>query len=253
MSRKTSLDETITRCPECGSTNLLIDSRSGEVSCKDCGIVIVQKTYDFGPEWHNFNGEKDKLRARVGAPVTLSIHDKGLSTKISIYNGKISSKEQIENVKLLDKWDKRTKIMDSESRALSKILYELNIIGMALGVPNSVIETASMYVRKIFRSNMPRARSLKGIAAAALYLSCRQCNIVRLLSEVSKAANVSKKEVGKCYRLIVRSLNISSNLSDVRLYISRFVNNLNLGGEVEKLANLIYEIAKDARITSGKG
>ncbi len=253
MPRKTSLDETITRCPECGSINLLIDSRTGEVSCKDCGVVIVQKTYDFGPEWHNFEGEKDKLRVRVGAPVTLSIHDKGLSTKIGVYNGKISSKEQVENVKLLDKWDKRTKIMDSESRALSKILHELNIIGAALGLPNSVIETASMYVRKIFRSNMPRARSLKGIAAAALYLSCKQCNIVRLLSEVSKAANVSKKEVGKCYRLMIRSLNISSNLSDVRLYISRFVNNLNLGGEVEKIANLIYDVARNARITSGKG
>ncbi|MEM2083264.1 MAG: TFIIB-type zinc ribbon-containing protein [Nitrososphaerota archaeon] len=253
MPHKTSLDETITRCPECGSTNLLIDSRTGEVSCKNCGVVIVQKTYDFGPEWHDFEGEKDKLRARVGAPITLSIHDKGLSTKIGIYDGKFSSKEQVENVKLLNKWDKRTKIMSSESRALSKILQELNIIGVTLGVPNSVIETASMYVRKIFRSDMPRARSLKGIAAAALYLSCKQCNIVRLLSEVSKAANVPKKEVGKCYRLIIRSLNMSSNLSDVRLYISRFVNNLNLGREVENLANLIYEVAKNARITSGKG
>lgn len=253
MPRKTSLDETISRCPECGSTDILIDSRTGEVSCRNCGVVIVQKTYDFGPEWHDFEGEKDKLRVRVGAPLTLSIHDKGLSTKINIYDGKFSSKEQAENIKLLGKWDKRTKMISNESRALSKILHELNVIGVTLGVPTSVIETASMYARKIFKSNFPHARSLKGIAAASLYLSCKQCNVVRLLSEISKAANIPKKEVGKCYRLIIRSLNVSYNILDVRLYISRFVNNLKLGGEVENLANSIYEFAKNAGITSGKG
>src|SRR5256886_17572165 len=41
---------------------------------------------DQGPEWRAFDVEQGEKRARTGAPMTYTIHDKGLSTTIGWKN-----------------------------------------------------------------------------------------------------------------------------------------------------------------------
>ncbi|KAA0007251.1 MAG: transcription initiation factor IIB, partial [Thermoplasmata archaeon] len=78
--------EEITKCPECGSTNLRRDYARGELVCEDCGLVIDENIVDMGPEWRAFDAEQKEKRARAGAPLTYTIHDKGLSTVIGWKN-----------------------------------------------------------------------------------------------------------------------------------------------------------------------
>ena len=75
--------EQIERCPECNSAHLVRDYERGELVCEDCGIVIDDQLIDQGPEWRAFDVEQGEKRARTGAPMTYTIHDKGLSTEIS--------------------------------------------------------------------------------------------------------------------------------------------------------------------------
>ena len=65
-------------CPECGSTRLMRDYENAEIVCMDCGVVIAAKIADRGPEWRAFDDEQRAKRTRVGAPITYTIHDKGL-------------------------------------------------------------------------------------------------------------------------------------------------------------------------------
>jgi len=48
------------RCPYCGSEDLVTED--GQVVCRVCGTVIVDKLVDLGPEWRSFEPEK----ARAG-------------------------------------------------------------------------------------------------------------------------------------------------------------------------------------------
>ncbi|MTK64108.1 MAG: transcription initiation factor IIB, partial [Methanobacterium sp.] len=75
-----------TKCPECGSEKLINDHERGEVVCGACGLVIDDNIVDMGPEWRAFDHEQRDKRTRVGAPITYTIHDKGLSTMIDWRN-----------------------------------------------------------------------------------------------------------------------------------------------------------------------
>ena len=74
--------EEITTCPECGSDHIQSDYERGEMVCETCGLVLDDAFIDQGPEWRAFDSEQREKRARVGAPMTYTIHDKGLSTMI---------------------------------------------------------------------------------------------------------------------------------------------------------------------------
>ena len=75
-----------TRCTSCGSSHLTRDYERGELVCDECGLVLEESMIDQGPDWRAFDAEQGEKRARTGAPTTLTIHDKGLSTEIGWKN-----------------------------------------------------------------------------------------------------------------------------------------------------------------------
>ena len=67
-------------CEVCGGTSWDSDNVRGETICSDCGYVAAENMIDPGAEWVNHSNGDD--RSRVGAPSTLTLSDKGLSTEI---------------------------------------------------------------------------------------------------------------------------------------------------------------------------
>ena len=67
-------------CEICGGISWDSDDVRGETSCSDCGFVASEKMIDPGAEWVNHSDGND--RSRVGAPSTLTLSDKGLSSEI---------------------------------------------------------------------------------------------------------------------------------------------------------------------------
>lgn len=247
-------DETVTRCPECGSSNLLFDKLSGEVVCVDCGFVVVNTTADLGPEWRSFDQDKDGKRTRVGAPITLVMYDMGLSTKIGWKDvkGTNVSDLQAEVLSTIKRCDKMT-IMNGTVRSSVRGLSEIAAICLKLGLPTNVMETASLIYRRVVKTTAMRGRSIRNTAAAAVYLACKQCGIPRMLSEITAALNLNKKEVTKCYRFLVSKLNITPPLPDAKLYVSRFVNNFRIRGDVERLAIELLENVRAYGLIDGRG
>lgn len=99
------------QCPECGSRNLVQDYERAELVCSECGLVVDAEFVDEGPEWRAFDHDQRMKRSRVGAPMTYTIHDKGLSTMIDwrnrdSYGKSISSKNRAQLYRLR-KWQRR--------------------------------------------------------------------------------------------------------------------------------------------------
>ena len=84
--------EDIVKCSDCGSRSLTRDETRGEVVCDDCGLVLEDNVIDQGAEWRVFSPEQGDQRARTGAPMTVMLHDKGLSTDIDWQNKDYSGK-----------------------------------------------------------------------------------------------------------------------------------------------------------------
>ena len=233
------------------------DYDAAEVVCTDCGCVIFEKLTDTSPEWRAFDDEQRARRARVGAPMTYTIHDKGLSTVIDWHDHRSSGKrltsaQRIE-LYVLRKWQRRVRVSDATERNLAVALSDLSKLSSALNLPKNILETASVIYRKAIKKRLIRGRSIHNVTAAAIYMSCRQCGIPRTLDEIAEAASLNKKDVGRSYRFMVRELEAFVPPSTSRHYAARFSNKLVISGRAEAIAIRILETAKKMKLTSGRG
>ena len=247
----------VQHCSECDSTRLMRDYECAEVVCMDCGFVIAAKIADRGPEWRAFTNEQRAKRTRVGAPLTYTIHDKGLSTMIDWHDrdvyGKSLSPGQKAQVYRLRKWQRRIRVSDATERNLAFALSEITKISNNLSLPKNILETASVVYRKAVKERLIRGRSIQGVTAAAVYLACRQCRLARTLEEIAQASNVNKKEVGRSYRFLVKELDYFVPPVKPSQYITKFSNQLTMQGKVEEIAHKILATAKELKLTSGRG
>ncbi|MFQ6054195.1 MAG: TFIIB-type zinc ribbon-containing protein, partial [Candidatus Bathyarchaeia archaeon] len=161
----------ITRCTECGSADLIRDYEAGEIVCECCGFVASSTLLDHGPEWRAFNAEQREKRTRVGAPVTWTIHDKGLSTIIDwrgrdVYGKKLKPMQRAW-VYRMRKWHRRSKVSGANDRNLAFALSELTKLSYKLNLPRNVLETAAVLYRRLVRQRLIRGRSIQGVAAAS--------------------------------------------------------------------------------------
>lgn len=244
-------------CPECHSTRLMRDYENAELVCMNCGFVLAAKIADRGPEWRAFDDEQRAKRTRVGAPLTYTIHDKGLSTMIDWHDrdvyGKSLSPGQKAQVYRLRKWQRRIRVSDATERNLAFALSEITKIANNLNLPKSILETASVIYRKAVKERLIRGRSIQGVTAAAIYLACRQCGLARTLEEIAQSSSVPKKEVGRSYRFLIKELNYSIPPLKPSQYITKFSNQLTMQGKVEEIAHKILGAAKELKLTSGRG
>lgn len=253
----TTLPDSKWICPECSGGRFIRDYQSGEIVCIECGYVVEDKLEDRGPEWRAFDDEQRQKRMRVGAPLTFTIHDKGLSTMIDWRNrdtyGRNLSPGQRSQVYRLRKWQRRSRVSDATERNLAFALSELSKMSSALNLPKNILETASVIYRKAVKKHLIRGRSIQGVTSAAIYMACRQCGVARTLDEVAHVSLVNRKEIGRSYRFMVKELEAFVPPSTPARYISRFSNQLGLVGNVESIAISILNVAKKLNLTSGRG
>jgi transcription initiation factor TFIIB len=244
------------KCPECGSTNLVHDYDSGETVCSNCGLVLHDQMMDKGPEWRAFTQEEKESRSRVGVPTSYSVHDKGLSTAIGRVDRDAFGRKLPLSTRLqmwrLRKWQIRSRVHSSVDRNLAQAMAELDRLSDKLYIPGPIKEKAAVVYRKSLEKGLVRGRSIAAIAAAALYAACRNSETPRTLREIAEASLVDKKDVARCYRLLLRELDMQMPIADPLTYISKIAERTGISGQTQGLAIKILIDAKKRRAASGK-
>ena len=246
-----------TECPECQSDHLIRDYERGELVCKACGLVLDDNFIDEGPEWRAFDAEQTEKRSRSGAPMTLMVHDKGLSTDIGwgnkdSYGKSVPSKNRAQLYRMR-KWQHRTRVSNSTERNLALALNELNRLSSKIGLHRNVRETAASIYRRAVNSNLIRGRSVEGVAAAALYAACRQCNVPRTLDEIATVSPLHRRDIGRSYRFLAREMGLKIAPPGPADYISRFCSELELDPATEQEAQNLLKKAGQEELISGRG
>jgi len=246
----------VDKCPECGSPNLVHDYDTGETVCGDCGLVLYEQMMDKGPEWRAFTQEEKASRSRVGVPTSYSVHDKGLSTAISQVDRDAFGRKLPLSTRLqmwrLRKWQIRSRVHSSVDRNLAQAMAELDRLSDKVYIPSSIKEKAAVIYRKALDKGLVRGRSIAAIAAAALYAACRGSGTARTLREIAEASLVDKKDVARCYRLLLRELDVHMPIANPLTYVSKIAERTGISGKTQGVAIQILREARKRRAAAGK-
>lgn len=254
----------IDKCPECGSVNLIFDHDTGENVCGDCGLVLSTQLLDKGPDWRAFTPEQKATRSRVGPPKTLSSYDSGLSTAIEQIDHDAFGRKLPLSTRLqmwrLTKWQKRIRIQLPGEKNLAQAMPELDRLSDSLDIPPSTREEAARIYREAVKKRLNRYGSINVFIAAALYAACRQHKIPRVLHQIAQASQegidrvvkARKKEIARCYRILLKELKISVPIEDPLSWVSKISETVEISGETQGRAYRIICDAKAKKIPLGR-
>jgi len=253
---KTAYEQVPSVCPECGSRKIIQDDGSGEVICGRCGLVIAEATVNTEPEWRAFTQTEKETRTRVGLPPSFLIHDKGLSTMMGpvyrdVYGRRIPQENRSQLLRLR-KLNIRSRIHYSEDKNLVQAMSDLNVLAGKLHIPSIVQERAALIYRKALKKGVVRGRSISSMVAASLYAACRLTQTTRTLEEVERYSSIDKKDIARCYRFLLKELNLRTPVPKAQLRVPKIASGVELSENTQRKAIEILKEAERLRITGGK-
>ncbi len=235
---------------------MVLDTSSGELFCSNCGFVVKEKIEEVGPEWRAFSKEEKEDRSRTGIPSSLAMHDMGLATVIGSKDidasGKSLSASMRATIERLRTWDSRSQVHEPVDRNLRQAFSELDRLADKLNVGDAVIERSAYIYRKALERGLVRGRSISALIAAALYAACRDTETPRTLKDVSAVSNIRKKDIARCYRLLLREMEMKMPVLDPVKCISRIASKAKLTEKTKRRALEILKKAEESKISAGK-
>lgn len=243
-------------CPRCVKGKLVTDNESGEMFCSKCGYVVTEKIQESGPEWRSFSQDEHGERARAGAPTSLTMHDMGLATVINPVNKDASGRPLAASMKStierLRTWDSRSQVHEPVDRNFRQAFSELNRLKDKLAISDAVIEKAAYIYRKALEKGLVRGRSISALMASALYAACRDTATPRNLKDVEEAANIKRKDIARCYRLLVKELDLRMPITDSIQCVSRIASRIGIAEKTKRYAIKVLKQAQKSEVSAGK-
>lgn len=237
-------------CPECEG-QLVVEG--WETWCRECGLVVEYEPIDPGPEWVT-RDEDEREPSRVGPPLTLARHDRGLSTDIS-YGGDpqglpLSAKKR-RQISRLRKRNGRAQWSTKREQNLAHACGEIARLTSKLDLPQSVREQASLLFRRAQSENIVMGRSLEAVTSGSVYAACRQLGFVRTMEELAGFARCPKSKVRLGYALLNVELGLDVQPLNPRDYIPSIASACGASAEVERRARELAAKACDAGMNNG--
>ncbi|XP_002736287.1 transcription initiation factor IIB-like [Saccoglossus kowalevskii] len=234
-------------CPSHPEATLVEDYHAGDMICSECGLVVGDRVVDVGSEWRTFSNDKaQKDPCRVGESENSLLSGSNLSTII----GKPTGNAGFNQDGSAKYHNKRT--MNSSDRTLLNAFREIAQMADRINLPKTIVDRTNTLFKQVHEQRTLRGRSNDAIAAACLYIACRQEGVPRTFKEICAISRVSKKEIGRCFKEILKALETSVDLITTGDFMSRFCSNLGLPSRVQKAATHIAKKAVEMDLVPGR-
>ena len=152
----------------------------------------------------------------------------------------------------LKRLNEKAKLGHTSSKNLIPAMIELDRLCDTLFIPYETKERAAKIYRKALKKQLIRGRSIAIVVAASLYLACRIAGIVRTIEEIAEASTAKKREIARCYRLLLKELKVKPPIPEPETYIQKIAKKAQISQKTQMDAIKIIEKAKKMHITEGK-
>jgi len=232
-------------CPHHPEAALLEDYRAGDQICSYCGLVVGDRVIDVGSEWRTFSSESGKEdKSRVGATEN---HLLGSDLSTMIGPNPAGGKGGMGSM-----YNSRPQSTTTSDRALKDAFNLMSTMADRINLPRTITDKANLLFKTVYEGRMLKGRANAAIAAACLYIACRQEGVPRTFKEIVAVCSVNKKEIGRCFKLIVKCHKTNVELITTGDFMSRFCGTLSLSRQIQKAATVIAQRAVEMDIVPGR-
>ena len=135
---------------------------------------------------------------------------------------------------------------------MRQALSELNKLKDKVAISTNVLEKAAYLYRKALEKKLVRGRSISAMIAASLYAACRDTETPRTLKDIADAANVKRKDISRCYRLLHNELELKMPVVDSIQCIARISSKLKINEKTKRFAIQVLKDAQERKESAGK-
>ncbi|PKI78571.1 hypothetical protein CRG98_001043 [Punica granatum] len=238
------------KCPYCSAAQgrcATTSSGRSITECASCGRVVEERQHH---PYHLFHLRAQDTPLPLADPFeptgfitafsTWSLEPRPLSLRTSIsFSGHLAELERILETSNPSGPSSSTVAVDN-LRAYMQIVDVASI----LGLDYYISEHAFKLFRDCCSATCLRNRSVEALATAALVQAIREAQEPRTLQEISIAANVPQKEIGKYIKILGEALQLSQpiNSNSISVHMPRFCSLLQLNKSAQVLATHIGEV-----------
>ncbi|CAJ0939744.1 unnamed protein product, partial [Mesorhabditis belari] len=232
-------------CPTHPNAHLIEDPRAGDVICPECGLVVGDRLVDVGTEWRSFSNENSgNDPSRVGAPENPLLSNGDLSTHIAVGYGASDSDQSLANA--------QRKTMNNADRQMNAAIGVIRDMSDRIHLPRNIQDIAAKIFKDILDTKALKGKNNEAQAAACLYIACRKEGVPRTFKEICAVSRVSKKEIGRCFKMIIRVMETSLEQITSSDFMSRFCGNLGLPMPIQVCATRIAKMAVEMDLVAGR-
>ena len=226
---------------------LIEDYHAGDQICSACGLVVGDRVIDVGSEWRTFGNEKPgEDPSRVGGPENPLLNGSDLTTEI----GPGTRPASFDAPEMPKYQNRRT--MSSSDRALIAAFREISTMADRINLPRAIVDRANNLFKQLQDGSRLKGRSIDAKASACLYIACRQEGVPRTFKEICAVSKISKKEIGRCFKVILKAVEAPVDIIKTDDFMSRFCAGLDLPKLVQRAASHIAGKALELNIVSGR-
>jgi transcription initiation factor TFIIB len=239
-----SLNETTPIQEKCCEKKENMSCENGVVICKKCSNTIYNICDN--PEWRFYGNSSTRTsdQTRCGMPVNSLLPQSSLGSSIS-YS---SNSKTLHHIRKYQQWNS----MPYKERSRYKIFIHIQDTCKKNNIPEKMIGEAKSLYTIISSTKISRGANRKGIIAACVYYSCKECGVPRSPKEIAEMFHIEPTVMTKGCKKFREIMNLNKcdkdRLSkDVSIkpqdFIKRFCNKLKVD---EKFVNIITRVCDTA-------
>jgi len=238
-------------CPECDGS---LVTEAGETTCEDCGLVLNTHRLDRAPR-PEYGDSEDASRTRTGAPLTLTRHDRGLSTEIGRKHdgtGNPLSGRKRRQLSRLRREHSRGRFQSKAQRNLAHACSELRRLTSALDLSDTVREEATAIYREAHDRDLIQGRSIETMAAGSLYAACRCRGHPVTPEEIAAHTDGDRTKVELGYGVLNTALELSTQVIRPSDRIPKLASACGAPDRVQHRAIELARVAEAEGIANGR-
>ncbi|CAG8579195.1 6128_t:CDS:2, partial [Racocetra fulgida] len=218
-------------CPDCKNPvpNIIEEFASGDLVCGDCGLVLGDRIIDTRSEWRTFANDEGDDPSRVGAAADPLLDGSQLDTIISRRDGGSGTARD------LNKVHGRANAVKGEKN-LVQAYKEIAAMADAIGLTRLIADIAKQLYKRVEEEKLLRGKK----------------NVPRTFKEICAITRVPKKEIGRCFKTLIRTFETNVTTMTSEDLMSRFCSRLHLRMEIQKAALDLTITTKSLGTLEGK-